>query len=73
MPYVENENERRLLRKVVIPKEYGDKLMKLGNFRYVEYQNVGKLSAWTFHHNMSFGFNSQLIIILTRNMFRILG
>lgn len=73
MPYMKNENVRRLFRKSVTPKGYGDSLLKLGDSRYAEYQNLGKLSAWTFQHGMSIWLNSQLTIVPARNMITNVG
>ena len=73
MPYMKDENVRRLFRKSVTPKGYGDKLLKLGDYRYAEFQNVGKLSAWTFQHGMSIWLNSQLVIVPSRNMITNVG
>ena len=73
MPYMTDENTRRLFKNSVVPKGYGDKLLKLGDNRYREYQEKGKLSAWTFQHGMSFWLNSQLFIIPAKNMIKNVG
>lgn len=73
MPYIKDKNTRRLLRKSVVPKGYGDYLLQLGDSRYREYTEKGKLTAWTFQHGMSIWLNSQLIIVPARNMITNIG
>lgn len=73
MPYMKDKNVRRLLRKSVVPKGYGDYLLKLGDSRYKEYRTKGQLTAWTFQHGMSIWLNSQLIIVPARNMITNIG
>ena len=73
MPYMTDENTRRLFKNSVVPKGYGDYLLQLGDKRYQEYQEKGKLSAWTFQHGMSIWLNSQLLIIPARNMIKNVG
>lgn len=73
MPYMQDENTRRLLKNAVTPKGYGDYLLHLGDNRYKEYTRKGKLSAWTFQHGMSIWLNSQLIIVPEKNMITNIG
>lgn len=73
MQYMTDANTRRLFKNSVVPKGYGERLLKLGDIRYREYQEKGKLSAWTFQHGMSIWLNSQLLIIPAKNMIENIG